>query len=206
MRYDPVYNILVRDANDDKEILEDGKSLRVRMTAMDSTQLAIARGNSATVEDSDVTLISRQEMQDFDKAELSARWKGGLQDGDRVRIGDKNLVVSGRNPTNGKVVLSDASTADAETVRQEAYVAYDRDIQNSWMQSRDAVAGGACTTAGRESGTWREREKDGRLVCVPSGKPNEWDIAGPLSDAERVQVRDQAYAEYDRAIGEAWRK
>lgn len=185
---------------------EDGTSRVPPRWAMDQAAQILGR-DSVTI-DGDVELISRQELIDFDKAQLSAAWKGGLQDGDRVRIGDRDLVVSGRNPTNGKIQLSDASTSaqDAETARRNAYVAYDRDIQRSWMNTHDAKAGDRCTTAGRESGTWRE--KNGRLICVPddkSSKPDEWAIAGPLSDAERVQVRDEMYASYDADLAQRWK-
>jgi hypothetical protein len=158
--------------------------------------------------------FSRQELIDWDKAQLSARWKGGLAEGDRVRIGDKDLVVAGRNPENGKVQLRDASTStpDADANRRDVYMQYDHDIQNSWMNARDAVAGEACLTAGREKGTWRKRDKDGKLVCVPgkSAQEQEWAIAGPLSDAgslsDAEKIKQQAYMQYDSEVSERWRR
>jgi hypothetical protein len=223
--YDAVHNTVRRyetdEDDDDKRAIRDGERVRVPLMMRDSSAPPPGAkmwhhspipmrdgGSDRPLDGGDVELISRRELADWDKAQLSARWKGGLQDGDRVRIGDKNLVVSGRNPTNGKIQLSDASTSaqDAETARRNAYVAYDRDIQRSWMNTHDAKAGDRCTTAGRESGTWRE--KNGRLICVPddkSSKPDEWAIAGPLSDAERVQVRDEMYASYDADLAQRWK-
>jgi hypothetical protein len=218
MRYDPVYNIFVRDARDkryetenddaldERGIIKDGKSVRVGLMMMDSgsVQQSIALEDAAR---------RREEARDWQKAELSSRWKGGLAEGDHVPIGDKLMVVSGRNPSNGKVQLRDAEGPAApgrNVVKQRMYDEYDADIQRSWMQTRDAQAGGACTTAGRQSGTWRN--KGGRLVCVPDDKSSkspeeqEWAIAGPLSDAERVKIKDEMYASYDRSISEAWRR
>jgi hypothetical protein len=206
-RYSAIHNTIINDGKDDERVIQDGEPLRVPMTLMDSTQLAIA-GSSATLDDGDVTLVSRQELADWDKAQLSAVGRGAIQDGDRVRIGDKLMVVSGRNPTNGKVVPRDASTSaqDAATVRQEAYDSYDRDIQSRYLNTRDAEAGDACTTSDGKRGTWRD--KNGKMVCVAGKSPEEqeWAIAGPLSDEERVKVRDEMYAQYDRSISEAWRK
>jgi hypothetical protein len=201
--YDAIHNTVRRyEEDEDDRVIEDGKRIRVPMTMMDSMQRSIA-GSVATL-DGDVQLVSRQELADWDKAQLSARWKNGLQDGDTFRLGERMVTVQGRNPATGKVVLRDASTsADG---RQEAYDSYDAEIQSRYLNTHDAAAGESCVTAGREPGRWREREKDGRLVCVPSGKPDEWAIAGPLSDAERVQIKDRMYASYDDQIQNAWRK
>jgi hypothetical protein len=185
--YDAIHNTVRHDGKDDDDdrrgVIKDGERLRVRMTAMDSTQRAIASNDH----DDNVELIDRQEMQDWDKAQLSARWKGGLEPGDRVRIGDKLMVVTGRNPANGKVQLSDASTSaqDAATIKQEARDAYERDLQNAWRNksAADAEPGDSCTINGAP-GRWCL--ESGKMVCRPikSSKEHEWAVAGPLSDAE----------------------
>lgn len=170
--------------------------------------VANARGGSSLhIGDSQVESFSRRQMYDLEKAELGARWKGGLAEGDHVRMGDRMVTVQGRSPETGNLQFRDATTSTADA-RGEAYDSYDRDIQNSWMNTRDAAeAGGVCTTAGRESGTWRRRA-DGKLVCVPgkSTQEKEFELAGPLSDSERMQVKDRMYADYDSDVSERWRR
>ena len=55
---------------------------------------------------------------------LSARWKGGLSDGDPVRMGDRNLEVVGRNPETNKLILADTDMVDGDQLKQDAYKQY----------------------------------------------------------------------------------
>lgn len=233
MRYDPIHNTILHDAADkryevddedavdENGILKDGRKIRVPLSMRDSNPHPCGAkmwyGPPMPLFDSDirskprttndkVALVDRQKIQDWQKAELSARWKGGLADGDIVRLGDRMQVVAGRNPENGKVQLRDATTTHAETVKQAAYVAYDAAIQNAW-RTRDAESDDACTIDG-ELGRWR-KDKDGNLVCTPTKtcepSDHEW-MAGPLSDAERIKAKDAMYSEYEAELVSRWRR
>ena len=81
------------------------------------------------------TMADAAERRDFEKAQLSAAWKGGLERGDRIRLGDRMVVVGDRNPDTGKIRLHDAeveSWEDAESIRQQMYDEYDAEISNAW--------------------------------------------------------------------------
>ena len=130
------------DENDSR-IVRDGETVRVSMFAMDSTQREIAArfprsralyqpsfvSDVETAFDQEAALDA-QERRDFEKAQLSAAWKGGFQAGDRIRLGDRDMVVDGRNPANGKVRLRDAE--DAEALLDAAYAEYDYELTNAW--------------------------------------------------------------------------
>ena len=81
----------------------------------------------------------RAEVRDFQKAELAAAYKGGLQAGDRLMLGDRQMEVVGHNPDTGKVQLADASLGDAESIKQDAYDAAERDLTTAWSDGRRRI-------------------------------------------------------------------
>ena len=142
------------EQDDDDEQIRDGESVRVPMFAMDSLQRSVAglsrsralhQPSFATDCDDDFLadeqdVLDAAERRDFEKAQLSAAWKGGLERGDRIRLGDRMVVVGDRNPDTGKLRLHDAeveSWEDAETIRQQAYDDYDRELENAWRTNDD---------------------------------------------------------------------
>jgi hypothetical protein len=55
-------------------------------------------------------------------------------------MGDRMVEVGDRNPDTGKIRLHDAeveSWEDAETIRQQAYDAYDRELETAWRTNDD---------------------------------------------------------------------
>ena len=189
------------DAYDERGLLRDGHKVRVpvMMRDADSVQSAIAQEDARR---------HWHEQRDFAKAELSARWKGGLETGDVVRLGDRMVTVRGRSPETGNVIVKDAAKLDAETIKQEAYDAYDRDLTSAWMRDRDADeprAGEECSYGGF-SGHY-ERDRHGNLVCAPDDKNDRENVlAGPLSDEQRFKVKDEMYTSYERDLCDAWRR
>ena len=138
--------------DEDDEQIRDGKTVRVPMYCMDSLQRSVAglsqsraRHQPSFVSDVETAFdqeaaLDAQERRDFEKAQLSAAWKGGLQAGDRIRLGDRIVVVGDRNPDTGKLRLHDVeveSWEDAETIRQQAYDAYDRELETAWRTNDD---------------------------------------------------------------------
>jgi hypothetical protein len=140
------------DENDSR-IVRDGETVRVSMFAMDSTQREIAArfprsralyqpsfvSDVETAFDQEAALDA-QERRDLERAQLSALWKGGLEPGDRIRMGDRMVEVGDRNPDTGKIRLHDAEVEtweDAETLKQQAYDAYDRELENAWRTNDD---------------------------------------------------------------------
>jgi hypothetical protein len=116
-------------------------------------------------------------------------------------------------------VLTDTSTADAEALKQAAYDAYEAELTRSY-QRNDVKEGDLCIVAPGLPGHWT-RNKSGALVCSadrverkPSASEKEqcepddeeWELAGPLSDEDRVRVKDEAYAAYERALVDSWRR
>ena len=71
------------------------------------------------------------------KAELSARWKGGLQDGDPVHMGDRNLEVVGHNPKNNKLVLADTDMVDGDQLKSDAYKEYKKHLSGAWKKQKE---------------------------------------------------------------------
>jgi hypothetical protein len=128
--------------DEDDEQIRDGETVRVPMYCMDSLQRSVAglsqsraRHQPSFVSDVETAFdqeaaLDAQERRDFEKAQLSAAWKGGFQAGDRIRLGDRDMVVDGRNPANGKVRLRDAE--DAEALLDAAYAEYDYELTNAW--------------------------------------------------------------------------
>ena len=138
----------------------------------------------------------RTQTRDFQKAQLSAEWKGGLADGDLVKFAGRTMEVLGYSDA-GKVRLADASEVDANTIKQQAYDEYKTDLSEMWSKgfphSRSMHEGGSCAINGALG---RYEKKNGKLVCVklpdkydrnnPQSKPgkykepsdNEWAIAG----------------------------
>ena len=112
---------------------------------------------------------------EYKKGELSSRWKGGLSDGDPVRMGGRNLEVIGHNPENGKVVLADTDMVDSDQLKEDAYTQYKKHISGAWKKQRE-----------------------------PS--PKEWECAGPLSDSQSAEVKEQAWRDSVEELQNAWRK
>ena len=71
---------------------------------------------------------------DYQKAELSARYRGGFQVGDHVHLGDRNMQVTGHNPETGKVILSDTAQLSADEIKREAYDAGVDAMTNAWRR------------------------------------------------------------------------
>lgn len=112
----------------DNDILKDGVRMVSSVMLMDSAgnMLVDALGRPISAGHhgyafADADAKRRIEDRAYAKAELSSRWKGGLQDGDHVTIGDRRLEVTGRNPENNKLVLSDTAQLDGDEVKREAY-------------------------------------------------------------------------------------
>ena len=211
--------------DEDDNLLRDGEVMRVRMFMRDSFGRPLtdalgrplaAQGRSAGYVFADTGQAERlAENRDFQKAELSARYKGGLQEGDHVRIGDRQLEVIGRNPSNNKLTLADTAQLDAETLKREAYDAAVAEQTNAWRRRPvdGDEPGGACVINGAP-GRWCE--EGGRLVCRPisspapqEASPNEFAIAGPLSDQQSIDaqsIKDAAYRQSVEELANAWRR
>ena len=150
---------------------------------------------------------------EWQKAPLSARYKGGLADGDFVRLADRQMQVTGRNPETNKIQLADTTQVDGDTMKLDAYNASVREMTDAWKTRHDfsdQEPGGACTTGEGKSGKWR-RGADGKLVCMPTVSAKlvarEFEIGGPLSDAAAgVEARREAYEQSVRQLQDAWRK
>jgi hypothetical protein len=172
------------------------------------------------------------EHRDFAKAELSARYRGGLQQGDRVQLGDRAMTVVGRNSENGKVRLSEVEHAqDAAAERIAAYDAYNADLTSAWQRDEDLAPGDDCIVNGEPGRICREGDQ---LVCRPLRQSarasfagsedrkvvqrdpmgrqkssfegpddNEWALGGPLSDGQNV--KEAAYQSYEQNLRDAWR-
>lgn len=221
--WDSAHNTLAVDDEDFEDgVLKPGHALRVRMTAMDSTQVAIAQSEydetDETDDDTDDEFIDQQALYDIERAEISAIWRGGLQISDHVRIKNRDFVISGRNPENGKFQLTDAGELTGDEAKQAAYDSYEADIQTAYLRdkvlpSNTARVGGQCMLNGVR-GTYRM--KGGELVCVTgeSKEPSdrEWEMGGPLSDAQTVlsgdaqEIKDAMYREYEEELVNAWRR
>lgn len=129
------------DTYDENSLLKDGKSARVPVFLRDSADRVLvdglgqplpAAGRQSGYVFADANVRRRAEDRDYAKAELSARWRGGLQQGDHVKIGDRHLEVIGNNPNSGKLVLADTAQLDADEIKQAAYDAYKSDVTNAW--------------------------------------------------------------------------
>ena len=209
------------DDFDENGLLKDGKSARVRLEMRDSAGYLLvdasgrplpAEGRTAGYVFADANAERRVQDYDFQKAELSSRWKGGLEAGDHLTIGDKRFEILGTNPNNGKLVFADTEGLDAGEIKQQAYNDGVAATVNAWKTRpvTDQEPGDACTTAEGIQGHWR-RGQNGKLVCKPSGdcepSDNEWAMSGPLSDQSDAQaIKDAARLEYEDNLRNAWRK
>lgn len=175
--WDSIHNSLAVDDEDFEDgVLKPGHALRVRMTAMDSTQVAIAQSQNDEVEDDETEdgdeFTDQRAMLDFEKARIAAAWRGGLTDGDQVQIKGKMFTVNGRNPETGAVQLTDSGELSADELKTAAYLEADWNLQNAWRTStRDAAlpsttakVGGDCQIDGNK-GRWAIQ--NGQLVCSP---------------------------------------
>lgn len=214
------------DEDDDDNIMRDGEVVRVPLYMKNSMGNVLCDANGRPLPAggrrsgyvfSDTRVADRADRyaqhRDFQKAELASRWRGGFQEGDFLKMGDRDMCVTGHNPDNGKVLLSDASQLNAEAIKREAYDAYNHDITNAWRTrptvyswdkpGDDDKEGAACVASGAV-GQWR-RDKDGKLVCVPNSD-NEFALAGPLSDSQVDAIRRDAWLELVEALQNAWRR
>ena len=207
------------DALDDNGIIKDGVTLHYPVYLKDGSGNLLDDGlgqplpaegrRCGYVFTTDARAERRLEDRDFHRAELSARYKGGIAAGDHVSIGDRRLEALGYNPENGKLVLADTAELDGESLKEEAYTAYKQDLSDAWKTrpTTDADVGGSCKTSSGAQGTWR-KGKDGKVVCTPDkdGQPsdNEFAMAGPLSDAETI--RREAWEQSVRDLESAWRR
>ena len=114
----------------------------------------------------------REENCQLRKAELSARWKGGLQLGDEVIIDGERMRVSGSNREGTKPILGGADTVDAA---ERAYDGYEKHLSGAWKKQKE-----------------------------PDFK--EWECAGPLSDCESSEIKEQAWRDSVEELSNAWRK
>ena len=182
------------DYDDDGDILKDGESMRVPMYFCDTMDAAgnIVETHAQVLDGSqrfhdgmggavgfrpgyvfdnayasDAAALHRAQTRDFAKAELSAAWKGGLAQGDRVQFDGRMVEVLGHNDA-GQVRIADASAVDAGAVREKMYAAYDAEVSALWSRGfpHGAKAGDACAVGGAE-GRLHE-DKDGKLVCIPN--------------------------------------
>jgi hypothetical protein len=142
-----------------------------------------------------------------------------LQDGQALRVSLRMMdslqrSVAGLPALHQPGFASDAQPVfdeDAETARQEAYAAYDAEAGSAWMRDEDRVVerdseGRVVSTYSRRRRKSTRRDRFGRVRAeYEREEPDEreFEIAGPLSDAE--SIRDAAYAEYDQEISNAWR-
>lgn len=205
------------DDFDENGILKDGKRVRVPCMmrdsadnvasvprwAMDKAARMLGR-DSATNPD----WLKRQEGYNTYELDLANRWRGGVTDlraGDVVTTSDGHGVV--KSHENGRLVIADATKLDSETVKQSAYDSYDREISTAWMRTSDADkprVGAECSYAGYPG--HYERDQHGNLVCTPDDKSDKENaLAGPLSDAERIKVKDEMYSAYKADLQNAWR-
>lgn len=81
--YDAVHNTIINDEQDadfEDGILKPGHALRVKMTAMDSTQQLIANEYDETDDDTDdgEEFTDQRAMLDFEKARIAAAWRGRI--------------------------------------------------------------------------------------------------------------------------------
>jgi hypothetical protein len=193
----------IDDDDDDFEngILKDGHTYRVPMQMRDGVQrmrVVDALGRparnrpgylyDATLEaslDSEEERRLAEERRDYEKAQLSARWRGGLAEGDHVTLAGRHAVVSERK-AGGKVVLRALDHSALDAARAQAYADYDRELEQRYKSSGDAYALSSCE---RESG----------------GAPTrDWSDPRALAEWHRLTM-DRLYAEYDRELEAAWR-
>ena len=141
-----------------------------------------------------------------------------LQDGEVLRVSLQMMdslqrSVAGLPALHQPGFASDATDldtetmADAATLRQQIYGAYDEEASTAWMDSRVTERdpeGREVATLSRRRGKTTKRDPYGRVLATYEHEPDEreFEIAGPLADAE--SIRDAAYAEYDQEISNAW--
>ena len=135
------------DAFGENGIIRDGVHVRVPMMMRDSAGRTLVdafgtplspnygRRGYAFV-DADNSQRCREHY-DYQKEELSARWKGGLSNGDPVRIADRNLEVIGHNPENGKVVFVDTDMVDADDAAERAYKQFKKHLSGAWKKQKE---------------------------------------------------------------------
>ena len=150
----------------------------------------------------------KQRIYDEYNIELSNRWRGGLQPGDTVTVGGRRKTVVGRD-FEGKYLVRDAETLDADTIKQQAYDAYNAELTSAWRRDHDSIT--ERDPEGRELATFRKRKrrvtKYGREEEEYEHEPDEheWEVAGPLSD-DGQSVKQQAYDAYNHDLVNAWRR
>ena len=174
----PRYHEIDDDDDDDPEILQDGQSVRVRLDMMDSmsdVQRAVALSSMRLCDGlgrpagcrpgfvfADTDPLSkpnweRQRLYDEVKAELSSRWKGGFKKGDQVTVCGHQLTVTGRDQDTGRYMVADSSALDDETVKRQAYDAYERDLTNAWRNtSLDGNTSNAFKMPGEQTNDLRD--------------------------------------------------
>ena len=132
---------------------------------------------------------NRQRVNDEYKADVSNRYKGGLEAGDKLHLCGHTLTVTGVKD-NGNLLVRDTSTLDGEALKQAAYSTYDSTLCDAYKKKRSK-----CEEDDDENKRNKQRE--------PS--ESELKMAGPLSDG-RQEVKDKAYSDYEAELANRWRK
>ena len=114
---------------------------------------------------------------DVQKAHLSARWKGGLDVGDQVTIDGVTRVGANYNDDSE---VEFYSIADGDALKKHAYDQSKKNLSGRWK-----------TKPKKE-----QREPDER----------EWECAGPLSDSQSAELKEQAWRDSVEELQNAWRK
>ena len=106
-------------------------------------------------------IANRELNRDLRNAELSNAWKGGLQEGDNVTMGDRRMEVVGHNVDTGKTILADTAELDTDELKRAVYEDGVQAMNDAWRtRSTDNEPGGACVTSEGAQGKW-VRGKDG---------------------------------------------
>lgn len=133
------------DADDNPDILQDSASRRIPMYAMDAIQreigLALHDGQGQPVGHkpgyvfvaNDHLADEMQRHYEEYNIQVGAAYKGGLKRGETVTAGHRRLTILGRD-SDGKYLVRDTETLDAETIKQMAYDSCERELTNAWRR------------------------------------------------------------------------
>lgn len=191
--------------DEDDTILKDGETYRVPVFLRDLADYVLVDGLGQPLDATagrrsgyvfaDHGHDVRESNRDLRKAMLSAEYRGGLVAGDLVKLGDRDMVVAGYDDA-GKIHLADASAADADELKRQAWEDSVAELGDRWRS--------------RPPRDEDEEEEEEQRPRKKKKKPDEWEVAGPLSDADAIQrsdaIRREAWEASVRDLEDAWRR
>ena len=98
---------------------------------------------------------------------------------------------------------------DGKSAKQTAYDGYERDLTTAWQRDRVVERdpmGRKEANYTKRKGRVTKRDPMGREAAEYEREPDdsEWEIAGPLSDAQ--SIKDAAYREYEAELACRWKR